>query len=74
MYKEGEYFHPVFDEVRNYYGISIKDYFASQAMNSIINSDIYDDLTYRKIAEMSYDIADIMLAERKRRNEIECIS
>ncbi len=47
----------------DHFGMSLRDYFAARAMQ-ILEQDI--DTTCKQIAEHSYNIADAMIAERRR--------
>ena len=61
---------PVFDPgVHGHYGMSLRDWFAGQALSSVIASCAADSLRphetrERMFAEKAYVIADAMLAER----------
>ena len=47
-------------------GMSLRDWFAGQAMFGIISAEENEELTFDQLAHMSYLQADAMLAERKR--------
>ena len=51
-----------------YLGMSLRDYFAGQALIGILINGIYDKGQYMKksIAETAYQMADAMLEERER--------
>ena len=47
-------------------GMTLRDYFAAQAMQGMCINPAYDDVTWPATAEAAYAAADAMLAERKR--------
>lgn len=50
-------------------GMSLRDYFASKAMNGICSSDPSMEWTDDRIAKQAYLMADAMLAEREKVND-----
>lgn len=46
------------------YGQSLRDYFAAQAMGSLISDSDCSEWTYADVAEAAYAYADAMLVER----------
>jgi hypothetical protein len=50
-----------------YYGMSLRDYFAGQAMAALITGDDSFDALYR--AELAYKVADAMIRKRERKPE-----
>jgi len=46
-------------------GMSMRDYFAGQALTGIIASDCSDKMAVEPRAKLAYRIADAMLAERE---------
>ena len=48
-------------------GMSLRDYFAAAALQGLIASDVYrkDQGSQKKVAEISYILADAMLEARK---------
>lgn len=53
-----------------YYGITMRDWFASMAVKSLI-ARYYDqeDVTQKDIAKWAYDFADVMLQQREERSQ-----
>lgn len=47
-------------------GMSLRDYFAGQALVGLMASTTTDASTWKKIAELSYEMAGVMLAERSK--------
>ena len=48
--------------LKNQQGMTLRDYFSAKAMQGILaNADDWDE---EKLARLSYDVADAMLAER----------
>lgn len=45
-------------------GMTLRDYFAGQAITSIMSNDWYGDSDARRIARLAYELADEMLYER----------
>ncbi len=50
-------------------GISIRDHFAGLAMQELMAADVRVIWDNESIAELAYDQADAMLAEREKRND-----
>lgn len=50
-------------------GMTMLDYFAAKAMQGACSSKLYKGYTLTHITRVAYDMADAMLAERKRRME-----
>lgn len=48
--------------------MTLRDYFAGQALAGLVANQITDILSMRNIADRSYDIAECMLAARKEAN------
>jgi hypothetical protein len=69
---EASNMHPVFDKENNLIGhtvvnlhkdgMSLRDYFAAKALNQIIK--LNPNTPIEKIAELTYKVADAMIAER----------
>ena len=47
------------------YITQLRDEFAKVAMKDMLEKDIEDLLTFKKIAQLSYSLADCMMEERK---------
>ena len=45
-------------------GMTLRDYFAGQALASIVGSAGFNAATHPRLAEVSYSVADAMLKER----------
>ena len=50
-------------------GISLRDHFAGLAMQELMAADVRVIWDNESIAELAYDQADAMLAEREKRND-----
>lgn len=48
-----------------WYGLSLRDYFAAKAMQALLTNPQYNDHGYDEISAISYGVADYMLAARK---------
>ena len=46
------------------HGMTLRDYFAGQALASIVGSSGFNEATHPRLAEVSYRLADAMLKER----------
>lgn len=54
-------------------GMSLRDYFAAKAMQGALSGCATrgEAVSYREVAELSYSVADAMLAEREKDNEVQ---
>jgi hypothetical protein len=50
-------------------GMSLRDYFAGQALAGLTANPEYEDLDVRKLVSWSYDIADLMIQKRESTND-----
>jgi hypothetical protein len=55
------------DQLMSVGGMSLRDYFAGQALAGMLANPWYDGHTARGVAKAAYEQADAMLAERERR-------
>jgi len=52
-------------------GMTLRDYFAAKAMQGMLEMAEYRDLTSEEYARGAYRVADAMLAEREKDNEVQ---
>jgi len=51
-----------------FYGMTLRDYFAAKAMQGALSGCATrgEAVSYREVAELSYNVADAMIAEREK--------
>lgn len=53
-------------DMRDPFGMTLRDYFAAKAMQGLLATDLKPDVENEELAEVAYAIADAMINERKR--------
>lgn len=59
------------DPLNCYPGMTLRDWFASQALIGVLGKIKTDQISPRFIAQMSYELADVMIAEKKEFEEFD---